>query len=238
MSDYDETAKPDSLPPPIPNQSAVVDPDNIVTTLLKAPALMSEEIAGEKNLIRSAFVLLATAIVCHAIFGFALGLFGGLNVAIMDILKIPLIAVCSLLLCFPSLYVFSCVAGAPLSLSQTFMLGCSCLAMVGLLLVGLAPVAWLFAVSTESITFVAILALTILFVALVFAGRYIGKLQHHVLFKQQAGIKIWVVIITVVALQMATCMRPIITAPEKSWWTNQKAFFLSHFGNMIEDEAE
>ncbi len=234
MIDQEQAAAQEPTPPPVPSQRKELEHDNIVTTLLKAPQQISTEIAQHKTLIRSSLTLLATAIVCHAIFGFAVGLFGGVQVAIMDVVKLPLVALCSLLLCIPSLYVFSCVAGTPLSLSQAVMLGSSCLAMVGLILVGLAPVAWLFAVSTQSSLFVAMLALILLFIAILFAARYVGKLKANPLFQQQAGIRLWFIIITIVALQMATCMRPMIAAPEKGWWTGEKKFFLAHFGSLFE----
>ena len=149
-------------PPPMPDADTATDTGHIVTSLLKAPIKVAETIALQrKGLVSAAASLLAVAIVCHAVFGFAVGLFGGWSVALMDVVKAPLVAVCSLLLCFPSLYVFACVAGSPLSIPQAVALGCSCLAMVGLLLVGLAPVAWLFAASTESLPFFVILTLFI-----------------------------------------------------------------------------
>jgi hypothetical protein len=208
---------------------------NIVASLLKAPENVAEVIANRRTPLATGVTLLGAAAVFHAVFGLAMGLFGGWSVAIMDVAKIPLVAVCSLLLCYPSLYVFSCVGGTPLSLSQTFLLGASCLAMLGLLLVGLAPVAWLFSVSTESLPFVTMLALFIWLIAASFAVRYIGKLQAHALFKKAGGIKLWFFVLVLVTVQMVTCMRPILTAPETDgWWTGKKMFFLQHFGSTFE----
>ena len=225
-------------PPPMPCRDAATDTGHIVTSLLKAPTKVADAIAlQQKGLLVTAAALLAAAVACHAVFGFAVGLFAGWSVAIMDAVKAPLVAVCSLLLCFPSLYVFACVAGSPLSISQTVALGCSCLAMVGLLLVGLAPVAWLFAVSTESLPFIVILALLVWLISLSFAARYVGKLRSHPLFQRQGGIKMWFLILIVVTLQMTTCMRPMLAKPDKGWWTGgEKRFFLSHFGSMFEEK--
>jgi len=222
-------------PPVLPNDG-VPGAENIVTALLKDPHRVAEDIAASRHLAKSAVLLLATAVLCHAVFGLAVGVFGGRTVAAMDIVKVPLVAVCSLLLCFPSLYVFACVAGSPLSLTQAFTFGCSCLAMVGLLLVGLAPVTWLFSVSTESLAFVVVLTLLIWLIALSFAARYAGKLKANPLFQRQAGIKLWFFIFALVTLQMVTCMRPMLTKPEKGWWTGEKKFFLSHFGSAFEQK--
>ena len=224
-----------AAPPPVPPRHATPEPRNIAAALLKHPLGISDTIAGQKNLWRAATALLAVAIACHAVFGLAMGLFGGWPVAAMDMVKIPLVALGSLLLCFPSLYVFTCVAGAPLSLAQTFVLGCSCLAMVGLILVGLAPVAWLFAVSTKSLSFLTLLAFLIWLVAIGFAGRYVDKLGAHPLLARQAGIRIWFLILILVTLQMATCMRPLLSTSDRGWWTSEKQFFLSHFGSTFQD---
>jgi len=223
----------------MPSPDTAAGTGNIVTSLLKAPAKVADAIAlQQKDLLAATATLLAVAVACHAVFGLAVGLFAGWSVAIMDVVKAPLVAVCSLLLCFPSLYVFACVSGSPLSISQTVSLGCSCLAMVGLLLVGLAPVAWLFAVSTESLPFMVILALLIWLVALSFAARYVGKLQTNPLFQRQGGIKMWFLILIVVTLQMTTCMRPMLAKPDRGWWTGEKKFFLSHFGSAFEQQKK
>jgi hypothetical protein len=234
MPEQDNAGSLKVAPPPLPRGYEASGADNIVAALLKAPQTVSHSIANQKGLLRSAGLLLGVAVVCHAIFGLAVGLFGGISVGVMDMVKVPLAAVCALLLCFPSLYVFACVAGSPLSLSQTVMLGCSCLAMVGLLLVGLAPVAWLFAVSTQSLPFVVMLAFLIWLIALSFAARYVGKLKVNPLFQRQSGIMLWLIILMVVTLQMATCMRPMLTKPDRGWWTSEKMFFLTHFGSTFE----
>lgn len=234
MNDQQNSSPLKSTPPPVPDADMKTGMLSPVTALLKDPQQVAETIAGQKGLLWPAIILLAAAMVCHAVFGMAMGLFSGWSVAAMDIIKVPLVAVCSLLICFPSLYVFTCVAGSPLTLLQTFALGCSCLAMIGLLLVGLAPVVWLFAVSTASLPFMVILTLVIWLVTLCFAGRYVGKLKANPVFQRQAGIKMWFLILAIVTLQMTTCMRPMLSKPENGWWTGEKKFFLSHYGSLFE----
>ena len=207
-------------------QPAAAPPAGLVAALLKDPACIADSIAHRKNPLGAAAQWLAVGLGCHAVFGIAVGLFGGWPVAAMDAAKMPLVGFCSLLLCFPSLYVFSCVAGMPLTLPQTFALGSACFAMMGLILVGLAPVAWLFAVSTSSLEF--------WLVAIGFAGRFVDKLRAVPLFQRQAGLKLWFAILLLVTLQMATCMRPMLAKPgERGWFTSEKQFFLAHFGHAL-----
>jgi len=214
-------------------QNVLNESSSIVGALLKSPQKVTDAIVGQHDIAKSSIQLLLAGIACHAVFGLAIGLYGGTSVAPMAVVKIPLVALCSLLICFPSLYVFTCVAGSPLTLSQAFMLGSSCLAMTGLILVGLAPVAWLFAVSTENISFVVMLALMIWLVSAMFTARYVGRMRETQAFQHQAGIKIWFIILTVVTMQMATYMRPILVKPDNGWWTSNKMFFLSHFGSTL-----
>jgi hypothetical protein len=211
----------------------VTQSENVVASLLKSPEQMIEIISQERSVSRVGVSLLTAAAVFHALFGLAAGFFGGWQVAIMDVVKAPLVALCSLLLCFPSLYIFASVGGASLSISQTFLLGASCLTMIGLLLVGLSPVIWLFSVSTESLSFVSVLAVLIWLIAILFTVSYIGKLQSHKLLAKAGGVKVWLIIFILVTLQMVTCLRPFLVAPNEQWLAKEKMFFLEHFSTTF-----
>lgn len=227
-------------PPPVPADVPPVSGGDIVTDLLKNPVRIAGLIAADKSgLFRASLWMLLAGLAFHAVFGAAIGLFAGWQVAAYDALKAPLIALCALLLCLPSLYVFACVAGSPLSMAQAFALGCSCQALVGLLLVGLTPVAWLFAVSTASLSFIALLTLAAWVVAVVFASRYMGKLASVPLFARQGGIRVWFVVLVVVSLQMATCLRPLLDrAPDGAFRADGKLFFLAHFAQTVMGEVD
>lgn len=222
-----------SLPPTLEATRS----DSVLVNLLKSPEVVANDIAEDKDAFRLSLWLLIAGLICHSAFGLAIGLFGGLSVGFMTCFKAPVIAFCSLVLCLPSLYVFSCVGGAPLTMKQTFMLGASCLAMIGFLLIGLAPVAWLFAVSTENLPFVVVLNLCVWLVAIGFVIRFITKLQHNELFQRLTGIKFWLLILALVSLQMVTSMRPILVKSEGSWWMSEKKFFIHHFTSCFEEEA-
>ena len=202
---------------------------NVVERLLKAPRSVAFAILNGKNLAAESKKMLLTAAVCYAVFGFALGLFNGWGVALMDVLKAPFIVIASMLLCFPSLFVFTAVSGSPMTLGRAFALCSACLAMTGLIVVGLAPVAWLFAVSTESLPFVIVMALVIWFVALPFAMRFLRHAQGVGLLNRTAGLRLWFFVFIIVTLQMTTVMRPILTAPNFTFDAPKKMFFIKHF---------
>jgi len=225
-------------PPPLPGSEPVVV-ENPLAALLKAPAQLAGIMARNEGLFRTGLLFMLCALVFHAVFGFAIGLFSGWGIGLMAAVKAPMIAFFALLLCFPSLYVFSSVNGVPLTLSQTFMLGSSCLAMIGLLLIGLAPVAWLFAVSTESLPFMVLLVTAIWFVSLSFSIRFVNKLKTGTLIRRTGGIGVWFVILALVTLQMTTCLRPLLGKPDpaRGWFTSEKKFFLSHYGSTLDEPA-
>ncbi|MBX7244246.1 MAG: hypothetical protein K1X53_02035 [Candidatus Sumerlaeaceae bacterium] len=210
-------------------------PMAMLAGLLKAPASVAAAIAGDKGAPNTIALLLVFAGLFHAFFGFAVGLFGGWPVAGVAALKSAAIAYASLVICLPSLYVFSAVGGAYLSFRQTLMLGSAALAMVGILLIGLAPVAWLFSVSTASLPFMVVLTLMIWFTALMFAIRFTGELRAHEGFQRPGGITAWFIVYVLVSFQMTTCLRPILTRtePGQGWITGQKQFFLAHFDSCF-----
>lgn len=221
-------------PPPVP---PAPPPASMMAALLKSPEQVTNAIAADRDAMRQGLMLLGCALVFHTIFGLAIGFFGGGSVGIMAAIKSPLIALCSLLLCLPSLYVFSSVGGAPLTLSQTIMLGSACLAMIGLLLIGLAPVAWLFAVSTESLAFVVALTFLLWIISVCFAIRFIRRSRSHPAFQRGGGISMWFLIFIIVSLQMTTTMRPLLVKPAEGagWWASEKKFFLAHFGSCFDE---
>jgi hypothetical protein len=225
------------IPSPRPLQPPAVPeagPPRPLSDLLKAPAQVGTSIAAQRNLAGHGLQYLAATLVSYAGFGLATGLFGGWPTAWMAMAKMPAIALGSFLLCLPSLYVFSCLGGSPLSGSQIAVLGLACLAMVGFLLTALAPVVWLFAVSTSSLPFVVVLDLLVWFVGLTFALRFIARMKQAALLRQTGGVRVWFLVLALTSLQMATFLRPILTPPGASWWTPGKQFFLAHFASSFD----
>lgn len=206
----------------------------VVAALLKEPDRVAQQLSADLDLRAAGVRWLVAALLGHAVFGLAVGLFGGWRIGVMDLLKAPMIMLASLLLCFPSLYVFACVGGAPLTLTQAFAIGAACSALVGLVLAALAPVAWLFAVSTASPGFIVLLTLVLWGVAVRFALRFIARVQAFEPFRQATGIRCWLLVLVLVSLQMATTLRPLLRAPEGGFCDTGKLFFLMHFGDSFD----
>lgn len=169
-----------------------------------------------------------------ALFGFALGSFVDWTVAGWDALKLPGIVLFSFALCFPTLYVFASMSGCRLAPLRLAVLGLSCTATLGCMLAALAPVLWLFAVSTESLAFFTWFSCALAGAAVFAMQRpLVGACERKIL-AAPVGLGAWLIVFVVVALQAVTLVRPMLggdRAPEG------KCFFAQHLYRVTTQSA-
>jgi hypothetical protein len=223
---------------PSEEAAAAVPCKNTLEGLLKSPLWVIQKIETGTNLWREGGILLGWALVFHALYGFAVALFGGWDAAFMTTIKAPLIALCTLGLCLPSCYIFSCIGGIRASYAQIFTIATSLLAMIGLLLLGLAPIAWLFSISTKSLSFPVLMNVMGWLIAVGFAARFLRYMKLSQIFRNTIGLKWWMVIFIVVSFQMATTMRPLLEKPTTGWWESGKKLFIVHFLETIGEDLD
>jgi len=222
-----------SLPPP-PQTAAdgAFSPDfsGVLATLLKNPAELLRALGGGRPgpiLLR---LVLAIAI-CGAVYGLVMGsLSGGVQLwAAPAKLVAGLFA--SILLCLPSLHIFLCLNGADLRAAQVTGALLGMVALITLLLVGFAPVAWIFSQSTDSLAVMGLLHLLFWVIGLWFGVRLIQGLAACANDSGPASLghlKVWIVIFVLVSLQMSSALRPLIgTAP--TLLPSEKRFFVQHW---------
>ena len=179
------------------------------------------------------FALLAGALFCYVLYGVASGFFqGGWSIG-LAVMKVPLIILGSLVLCVPSLYVFTALSGAeytPHSFASALAGFCG---VAGLLLLALMPVIWLFSVSTISLSFVVWLHVIVWLVTLAFAQRYLARTA----VVARGAIRGWMVLLFFVSLQMTTYVRPVLWrgTNEPLFATAKKSFF-GHLGDVVDWE--
>lgn len=203
---------------------------HVLARMLKAPGTLTRRIRTDDGLPVLALQLLVWGLIFHAAYGFAMALFDSFEVASITAVKAAFIALCSAVLCLPSLYVFSCVAGLPITVTQALALAAAVPAMTGLLLLGLTPVSWLFSVSTNNLPFVVISNLLAWGLAVSFSCRFFALLNQGEDKGKPVGLKWWLVIYIIVSLQMTTTMRPLLRMHETgAWRAKEKKFFLAHF---------
>ena len=183
--------------------------------------------------------LLLVALFCSVVYGVVAGTFSGGQQLWAAPVKISAGLFVSALICLPSLYIFSCLGGSQARLAEVFGLVAGLLALMTVLLIGFAPVAWVFSQSTRSVAAMGGLHLAFWFVATIFGVRFLNAGFRHFSSKSDAGLKVWVVIFLLVALQMTTALRPIIGKSDHFLPSaTDKEFFVTHWMNCINSEQD
>jgi hypothetical protein len=177
-------------------------------------------------------VMLFVSVVCSLIYGVVVGSFSGGVQWWAAPVKITAGFLISALICLPSLYIFACLSGSQARLSEIFGLVAGLLMLMTILLIGFAPVAWLFSQSTNSIAWMGFLHLLFGFVAVAFGLRFMKAGFSHSQARSSAGFAVWVIIFMLVMIQMTTALRPII-GTEKTFLPEQKQFFISHWSEYM-----
>ena len=102
-----------------------------------------------------------------------------------------------------------------------------------ILLVGFAPVAWLFSQSTESAIWMGALHLVFWFIATFFGLRFLETGFSHSKAKSSAGLNVWIMIFVLVAVQMTTALRPLV-GKAGTFLPKEKKFFLTYWGECLD----
>jgi hypothetical protein len=178
------------------------------------------------------FWMLLVAIICSLIYGVVVGTFSKGDQLWAAPVKIACGMLISALICLPSLYIFTCLSGSQARLSEIFGLMCGLLLLMTMLMIGFAPVAWLFSESTNSIVWMGVLHLLFWFIAMFFGLRFLENGFAHSQARSSAGLNTWIIIFVLVALQMTTALRPII-GTSKDFLPKQKKFFLAQWGENL-----
>jgi hypothetical protein len=177
--------------------------------------------------------MLAVAVFCAIVYGLVVGTFSGGQQLWGAPLKIAAGLLISGLICLPSLYIFSCLSGSPARLGEIFGFLAGLLALSAILLIGFAPVAWVFSASTQSIAGMGALHLLFWIVATWFGLRFLTSSLRQFAPKSIDGVKIWAIIFILVQLQMMTALRPLIGTSD-TFLPKEKKFFLAHWIECVE----
>jgi hypothetical protein len=173
------------------------------------------------------FALLLIAITCSLVYGVVVGTFSlGAQLWAAPV-KIATGLVISALICLPSLYIFSCLSGSQARLAEVCGLIAGLLALMTVLLIGFAPVAWVFSASTDSLPAMGALHLVFWFIATYFGVRFLATGFAH-LSGKPGGLRVWVLIFLLVMAQMTTTLRPLLGTSD-ALLQKEKKFFVKHW---------
>jgi hypothetical protein len=214
--------------PPFPDKPSLKD---YFEALLRRPAELAKHEGGSSGAALRSFALIA--VVSLLVFGFVLGTFAYHEQLWAAPLKLGVGLFFSGLICFPSFYIFSCLAGSNASANHLATILGGMLALAGLLLLGFAPAVWIFTQGTLSFGFMGTLAVSSWLIALIFAFRFVvTSLKVHGA-NQTGPIAIWCTIFLLVSLQLTTSLRPILGRSDR-FLTDEKKFFIQHWGESMD----
>jgi hypothetical protein len=172
------------------------------------------------------------AVVGSLVYGLVVGAFSGGMQLWAAPLKVAGGLLVSALICLPSLYIFSCLGGSQARLGEVAGLLAGLLALMTLLLLGFAPVAWIFSQSTESVAAMGVLHFLFWGIATWFGVRFLYQGFRTLGGGAGGSLGVWVFIFMLVMLQMTTALRPLVGRGE-TFFTPKKMFFLSHWDDCL-----
>ena len=210
-------------------------PPLVVETLLKFPGRIIHELQYNWRAALPLW-LLSFALVGMLSYGIVVGSFSGGAQLWIAPAKIAMGTMLSILICLPSLYIFVCLSGIDAQLRTVTGILFAAVSLGALLLVGFAPVAWIFSQSTDSVAFMAALHIGLWAIGIMFGLRLLEGMGHLLGGSPRNHLKFWSVIFIVVCLQMMTTLRPIVGASDR-FLPTEKKFFLTHWAETIRDES-
>jgi hypothetical protein len=215
---------------PIPGVVAAVE------SILRQPRRVMYQLrqTGSHRLIAG---MIFVAVLCSILYGVVVGAFSGGTQLWAAPAKVVIGLLISALICLPSLYIFACLSGSQARLGEVIGLVAGLTMLMTILLIGFAPVAWVFSQSTESVTAMGALHLAFWFIATYFGLRFLnaGFSAHE--DRSGGGIKVWMAIFILVMLQMTTAVRPLVGTSDTLLPTEKK-FFVSHWMDCLKKDYD
>jgi len=223
-------------PPPLPpgDSGPITGLRSAIDAVLRQPGRITNQLrhSGQTGLIG---IFLVVAVVAGLVYGLVVGMFSGGTQLWAAPLKVAAGFVLSALICLPSLYIFSALAGSKARFGEVCGVVAAMIALMTVLLIGFAPVAWVFLESTNSANVIGTLHLVFWMVATYFGVRFLS-IAFGSISDRTGGLSVWILIFVLVMLQMTTSLRPLVgTAP--TFLPKEKKFFVTHWCDEMRSDV-
>ena len=217
------------------DREPITNPIVAVEALLRQPRRIMYQLR-QPGAGRLVLWMTVVAILCALVYGVVVGTFSMREQLWAAPVKVALGLLISGIICLPSLYIFTCLSGSHARLIEVCGLVAGLLTLMTILLIGFAPVAWLFSTSTQSITWMGVLHLVFWLISTFFGLRFLENGFSHSRARSTAGLNTWIIIFVLVVVQMTTALRPLIGTAD-TFLPTEKKFFISHWGDNLKAGA-
>ena len=192
--------------------------EGFLLALLSERERYFEEVVEDRELGTKLRYAFATMVGLGAFYGLLAGAYSGWAQALSAAVKLPVLLLATLVVCFPVFFVVQVLMGSRLRLSQVLVLVVSSLALMTILLAAFVPVTAFFLVTGANYYFQHLLHITIAGIAGLF-----GMLALHdglAVICEKRGVyprraltmmRIWAVLFAFVGIQMAWNLRPFLS---------------------------
>lgn len=193
----------------------------IVEQTLRDREALLEYIFEASSLGRLTGMLMAANGAMLAIYGAIVGSGSGWAQALSSAVKLPLLYLLSLLICFPALYIINVLMGSRMGLLQTFATILTAVMLNSLILISFAPIVAFFLFTGSEYDFVKVMHVGVMgFAGLWAMGalyRTLGAICERSNVYPRHAIRImmvWMLLFGFVGTQMAWTLRPFLGAPD------------------------
>ena len=181
--------------------------------------------------------ILLINIVCLSAYGVIVGSFSGGIQWYMSPAKIIVGLILAIMFCFPSFYIFICLAGIDVKPGKALLVLLSSISVFSILIVGFAPIAWVFSQSTGTVFFIGFFHLLFWLISTLFGMRVLLKAASSLKCKNMFYPLFWILIFLITSLQMMTALRPMIGTAD-TILPKEKMFFMYHWGKLFSETID
>lgn len=191
-----------------------------LTSILQDREGFLKEVSEGIELKRKWIDLNVISAVSFAIYGAIIGSQHSLLQALSSAIKLPILFLLTAAICMPTLFIFSSFFGSKRSLLQNFVLLATGTAMIGVAMVGFAPITVFFSITSRNYEFFKLLNVGFFAIAgslgVLFFYRMYGQLTDEnpaTAGSRKTFLLLWLVLYALVGTQLGWTLRPFFGSP-------------------------
>lgn len=192
------------------------------------------EIFHETRIWKRIWKLILLFIGLTFIYGAVMGCYSGILQALTAGLKVPVLFLLSLLICFPAFFILQFILGSKMQFSQMTVIVLSGYVLTAAIMVSFAPIILLFVLTGGNYYFLQLLHIAVFIVAGIFGMKTVlDALKYSCEQKNvypRTGVEVfrfWVIILAFVGIQLAWNMQPFLAEKTQGY-----ALFKKYKGNF------